>query len=617
MRQVTATEKYNAVLEGKMAKKEFVRQMRQTYPMYISQYDGFDSTVQILKNRQMIFEAQKPAFSGVKVYDDRPALTYSLDALDRGIRIELGVMGIDMAERTVKPEEFKQAEKKAKDNLEKDANHYVNLMAGESNKVDKHDKEKEVKRGAADKDTFNDMKKATLKEGYTEEQISSAVQRIKERRAGEHEDGTPKSNDEMGDDEREEFYNNLDSVKERLTEKLSNPTLLAAVKQIKAMHPEVTSGIVDDFIDMHGQDILDGADPMDEFHNYIDANYEGPSDFMNEEKELDDVYGDGDVVVNISGMSPGMKAVWEIEKEISEFGDSNDAQLVVDNMIEINSEEHLVSYLEDREIDTQTIVHMVKAYNSASVTEKKGKDLDGDGDVDGDDYMHAKDKAIKKAMGKGVDEIGMFHDPRGYDKNAAAEDKRALELIKAMINKGVDRDTAIEKAGEKFGLRTSYLQKKMSKDPREEQLKEAIKSIIKKTLLNEAATVKLADWAEAYETFPGVKPVVNELENIVTEIETFYDKMSDKIAKVFEKTANFENEEGLKIGGFIAPGLESAFGQDLSKVIKKGSFFSKINLPKVRTITQADVDAHNSGERPLGETDIIEEPKSTIFTPNF
>ena len=85
MRQVTATEKYRAVLEGKMAKREFVRQMKQTYPMFISQYNGFDDTVQILKNRQMIFEAPKPAFSGVKVYDDRPALTYSLDALDRGI----------------------------------------------------------------------------------------------------------------------------------------------------------------------------------------------------------------------------------------------------------------------------------------------------------------------------------------------------------------------------------------------------------------------------------------------------------------------------------------------------------------------------------------------------
>src|SRR5210317_1352586 len=162
MRTITVTEKYRAVQEGTMSKNEFVRQMRQEYPMYVSNFDGFDSTVSILKTRNMLFEAPKKAFENVKVYDDRPALTYSLDALHRGIRAELG------KNNNPTSEEFIAAEKKAKDNLEKDSNHYLNLMAGESNKVDKHDREKEVKRGALDKDTFNDMKKATLKENMEE-----------------------------------------------------------------------------------------------------------------------------------------------------------------------------------------------------------------------------------------------------------------------------------------------------------------------------------------------------------------------------------------------------------------------------------------------------------------
>jgi hypothetical protein len=34
------------------------------------------------------------------------------------------------------------------------------------------------------------------------------------------------------------------------------------------------------------------------------------------------------------------------------------------------------------------------------VSEKKGKDLDDDGDIDGDDYLKAKDIAIKKAQAK-------------------------------------------------------------------------------------------------------------------------------------------------------------------------------------------------------------------------
>ena len=512
MRQVTATEKYRAVNEGKMAKKEFVRQMRQSFPQFVSQYNGFDDTVQILKNRGMLFEEIKPAFSEAKVYDDRPALTYSLDALDRGIRAELAVLGIDAADAfNIKADDYLKAEKKAKDNLEKDANHYLNLMAGESSKVDKHDKEKEVKRGAGDKDTFNDMKKATLKE--------------------EVEVVNP--NPPMSEDAKKALLGKV-------------------VGALRTNYPDITAGIVKDFIKTHYQDLLDGADIEDEFREYISVNYESLSD-LRENKEMDDVYGDGDVVVDITGMSPGMKAVWEIEKEISEFGDSNDAQLVVDNMIEINSEEHLINYLENRDIDTQTIVHMVKAYNSASISEKKGKDYDKDGEVESpeDEYKGSKDRAIKTAMGK------------------------------------------------------------------QDQLKEAIKTIIKKTLteevVNEAATKRLADWGEGYESFEGVKSVVNDLENVVTEVEAFYDKVGDKIAKIFERTAEFKNEEGLKIGAFIAPSLEAAFFQDMRPVTKKG-FLNKIDLPKVKTISQADVQtARERGE--IDETPV--DPKETIFTPNF
>ena len=50
----------------------------------------------------------------------------------------------------------------------------------------------------------------------------------------------------------------------------------------------------------------------------------------------------------------------------------------------------------------------------SGVSEKKGKDHDGDGDVDKDDYMAAKDKAIKKAMGKDVDELAV--DRKGNPK---------------------------------------------------------------------------------------------------------------------------------------------------------------------------------------------------------
>ena len=78
MRTITVTEKYRAVNEGKMAKSEFVRQMRQSYPMYVSSVSDFNSTVQILKNHNMLFEEKTEVDDSFK---------YSTDSLRRAIAV--------------------------------------------------------------------------------------------------------------------------------------------------------------------------------------------------------------------------------------------------------------------------------------------------------------------------------------------------------------------------------------------------------------------------------------------------------------------------------------------------------------------------------------------------
>jgi hypothetical protein len=539
MRQVTATEKYRAVNEGKMAKKEFVRQMRQAYPMYISQYDGFDSTVQILKNRQLLFEAPKKAFSNMKVYDDRPALTYSLDALDRGIRIELQTMGIDMAAQTVKAEEFKQAEKKAKDNLEKDTNHYLNLMAGESNKVDKHDREKEVKRGALDKDTFNDMKKATLKE-EVEESIFDTPRMggfHNSKGVAGHVPNTHKQDKEYADSNRR--ANNKKDDKTEMSEDAKKNLLGKVVGALRTNYPDITAGVVKDFIKTHYQDLLDGADIEDEFREYISVNY----DSLSETEGVDELAGTESVdaltaLIGAGGLAGGAVALSKLMDALEDgkFGDRGKA---------------VAKFLRDA---GSTFSGQGAPMKEGEVEEKKGKDHDGDGDIDDKDYMAAKDKAIKKAIGK---------------------------------------------------------------DPKEEQLKEAIKSIIKKTLnedvLNEAATSRLSQKMEEFGGYNGAQGVINSLENIVTEVESFYGKVRDKIQKVYDDMGNIENEEGLKIGQFIGPSIESAFMQDLRPVTKKG-FTQDLQLPKAKQIDPEML----AQARAAGEVDEApEDPKATVFTPNF
>ena len=182
----------------------------------------------------------------------------------------------------------------------------------------------------------------------------------------------------------------------------------------------------------------------------------------------------------------------------------------------------------------------------SEVSEKKGKDHDGDGDVDGDDYMAAKDKAIKKAMGKDVNEDVVR-------KN-----------IKSIITKVLEEQT-----------------------------------------INEAATNQLSKLADDYGDFKGMQIIINDLENIVTDVESYYAKTKDRLQDVMDKVGDVSNPEGLKVGAFIAPAIEAAFRKDLRPVISKG-FTKDLSIPKVQRITQTDINRGYVGEA---------EPKQTVFSP--
>ena len=746
----TVTEKYRAIKAGKLTEGEFVRQMRLAHPTLITQFNGYKDTVQILKNKGMLFE------------EEYKTINISDDSVRRGIRYELTSMGIDPSGK-VKSEDLEKAKKKATDNVTKDPLHYYNLLSGESSKVDKHDKYQEVKKNNH-KDTFNDMKKADLKEdvekelGASDGEISDLVKNekhIKDKldKAGKkysksyskdkhgqkivvfklkenlnegtramigyvsgdrltttynHYDGYPSNlgkglmtfyNDdekakdiamkgyitgmdadtgeisathsdpptkiklpEDGEEMAREVAEEIDgmgadygyiwhdesnqwltikntgirsmidqitgkmgvdteveediipadeavaepTLKERLREALSDPAKLKIAKAIKAKYPIITARDIDTFLNMHGKDIENGADPMDEFEEFFHANYDSPSD----------------------------------------------------------------------------------------MEEKKGKDHDGDGDIDSDDYMAAKDKAIKKAMGKEVDELKEYSDdddeqewreefPNAIkyswewdDEGVGAVDsyiddlfsrgapeiskEEAMEMMgrpddetakafnQAFITQMQETDDtggtemdyqytinllyAYEKTyGEPFNTKLikflspykdakpktydeykRHISKLLGKDLNESVVKNNIKSIITKILeeevINEAATNDLAKIAEDYGDFEGLKPAIIALQNIVTEIESFYDKTRGKIQKIYNDLGEVRNEEGLKVGAFIAPSIENAFKRDLRPITKQ-QFHGGLEMPKVKRISESDP--------VMRKPDVtqMEAPKETVFTP--
>ena len=134
---------YKAVCEGKISKGEFLRQTRQNLPGYINQFTSYDDAINILKRRGVLSEEVIYQCQG-----DR----FPLESIDRGIRYELEQMGIyDVAD--VGKGDYKEAKKKAIENLCKDSLYYINKLAGGSKErveknqkeIDKNDKMVEVK----------------------------------------------------------------------------------------------------------------------------------------------------------------------------------------------------------------------------------------------------------------------------------------------------------------------------------------------------------------------------------------------------------------------------------------------------------------------------------------
>jgi hypothetical protein len=559
----TVTEKYRAIKSGQITEAEFVRQMRLTHPEHITQFNGFTDTIQILKNKGLLFEEKE--YVTVNLSDD---------SIRRGLRYELQAMNLDPAGK-VTSEELDKAKQKATTNIQKDPLHYYNLLSGESSKVDKHDKEVEVKKGNH-KDTHNGLKKADLKEEVIAEGTRALVGYLAGDRlttAYNHYDGYPSHLGKA----LEMHYNNDEAAKD-LALKGYISFMDADTGEVKSTHNDPPGKIkLSDDEEQMAREIGEEIDSMGADYGYIwddrsnrwvtikntgirsmiDQVIDKMGDYADvqeadlEETDVEEVIELPTLKETLGGIVAFLKSKGAGNDSIKDFikmhkddiqgMDMDSVEDEFNNFLSVNTDYVDETDAYDNDEETQDMIDKMRKDGKDAddfIDEKKGKDHDKDGDIDGDDYMASKDKAIKKAMGK---------------------DKAVKENLKAIITKVLEEDQ-----------------------------------------INEAATNVLAAFGDDYAGFDGMKSAINALENIVTDIEQYYDKTRNKIQKVYDTLGEIRNEEGLKVGGFLAPAVEQAFNRDLRPVIKQG-FTKALDMPQVKKLAKP------------GMAQETEAPKQTVF----
>ncbi len=525
----TVTEKYRAIKSGEITESEFVRQMRLAHPQHITQFNGFNDTVQILKNKGLLFEEK---------YE---TINLSDDAVRRGTDYELTAMKVDPAGK-ISSEDLEKAKNKAIANIEKNPVHYYELLANESSKVDKHDKEVEVKKNNH-KDVHNGLKKADLKEEVIAEGTRALVGYLAGDRlttAYNHYDGYPSHLGKA----LVNFYNDDEKAKD-LALKGYITGIDADTGEVSSTHNDPPKKITlpEDSEEMAREvaEEIDGMgadygyiwhDEMNQWHTIKNTGIRSMIDQITDKMGMQTGVEEDTVPAEEAVAEPTLKeTLGGIVAFLKSKGAGNDS---IKDFIKTHKDDIQGMDMDSVEDEYNNFLSV----NTDYIDEKKGKDHDKDGDIDGDDYMAAKDKAIKKAMGK---------------------DEAVRENLKAIITKVLEEDQ-----------------------------------------INEAATNVLAAFGDDYAGFDGMKSAINALENIVTDIEQYYDKTRTKIQKVYDTLGEIRNEEGLKVGGFLAPAVEQAFNRDLRPVIKMG-FTKGIDMPQVKKMASP------------GMAQETEAPKQTVF----
>lgn len=568
------SENYIAVNEGKLAKSEFLRQSRQAFPGFINQFTSYDDAIKIFRNKGLLSE---------DIVYQCPGDKYPLEQIEKGLRYELEELGYYTPMSVPTPADYKKAKMKAIDNLGKDPLYYIKMDACCCDKCKQSQAEAEAKKG----------------EDYKQKKAEGQMVKVE---PGQRK---VKPLQESAYSEKRESFSDKDKVMVQLVQaimKKDNPetgkkyTQAEAKKKAEKMyksHEAKKKAVNENWTS--ADDAAAAAD--------AEANNEALKVFINWARQ-----NAGTRTMPENGKDSetidGMEFTWNFRK------DWNQWQLCVDKDTwekRLRGFQCLFSNCHDvRPTMTAQRNGIIEfnewnslfdnLYKRDAVNEGEGVPVDEKAmKKQFDQYVrfltYCRDNGLKPNFGtwmnymnaekENIQEIG--DTLKGQNAMGRLARRKAKQGDKAAEKEISDRAwDAAEETEKKGGVPKGasdnayqmgrYLNMKESK-----MLKESISKAVTK-VLSEAATANLAKLSDENASIQGIPAILNNLENVVTEIESFIIKEQTKIQDIFDSVGDIKNEDGIPVGYRFVQPIMNSLKQDLAPVLEKVNL-DNIQLP--------------------------------------
>lgn len=641
---------YIALTEGRMSRAEFLRQARQAFPNLIGAGNNFDDALKILTRRGLINEEL--------VYQNK-ADKFPLESIERGIRYELEVMDVYDIHHPSQ-EQYKKARQRAIDNLCKDPLYYINKITEPVEQPKQEDTEGDLKKvEASTKHTLKEGKyiqteeKSGVRTNWDEKKLKIAytiykfgnrgINAIIDKFGSMMDQGLGYGVGQVGSD------GNSNDALEDIAAALCGCTR-DALKAYAVKRNDANSYL-------NTQSVRGELDPRYERIQNQYQNATSPEEILNSvEYSQEEIQKNCVNARQRKSEIDGGRKDREAAKKRSEAHKSKELYQIRQQLIkQLGQEKGLKAY--KRYLEKHPEFNGVRSLEEAPTEDntqlnKKFFDLyvkykDGNyqvKDKETGELKPGKKLAPETAAQKACMIIRkQFNAPRFRpDRNTIAScsvgrgklqyqgerdgipsfnyawslkeatktvsDPLFNQFYQHFVKKykdAGDPNAELKARKDAKGALARYKAKQMREQQEKSILKEHIIEIIGK-VLNEAATANLAQLSDENASVTELPGLINSLENIVTEIESFWIKEQQKIQGVFDQVGNIKNEDGLPVGyKFVQPMLES-LKKDLEPVFAKITL-DDLKLPEAPAPDQTQVNDPNAVP-PI-------EPKQTVFSP--